>query len=53
MKIKKGKDVIVLNILAYSFCGLVALFCLVPFIMIVAGSFSSEAAIIENGFIVF
>jgi len=50
VKIKKGKDVIALNILAYSFCGLVALFCLVPFIMIVAGSFSSEAAIIENGF---
>ncbi len=49
-KVKKGKDVIALNIIAYTFCGLVALICLVPFLMIIAGSFSSEAAIIKNGF---
>lgn len=49
-KVKRGKDVILLNIIAYSFCGLVALICLIPFIMIVTGSFSSEKAIIENGF---
>lgn len=49
-KVKTGKDVILLNIIAYSFCGFVALICLIPFIMIVTGSFSSEKAIIENGF---
>lgn len=49
-KVKTGKDVIILNIIAYSFCGLIALVCLVPFIMIVSGSFSSESAIIKNGF---
>ena len=49
-KVKAGKDVILLNIIAYSFCGVVALICLVPFIMIVTGSLSSEKAIIENGF---
>ena len=49
-KVKKGKDVIVLNIIAYSFCGVMALLCLVPFLMILAGSFSSEEAIIQNGF---
>lgn len=49
-KIKKGSDVIALNIIAYGFLGLIALLCLVPFIMIVSGSFSSEEAIIQNGF---
>lgn len=49
-KMKKGKDVIVLNIMAYTFCGLTALLCLIPFVMILAGSFSSETAISQNGF---
>ena len=49
-KIKSGSDVITLNIIAYGFLGLIALLCLVPFIMIVSGSFSSEEAIIQNGF---
>ena len=49
-KIKTGSDVIKLNIIAYTFCGLVAIMCLIPFIMIVSGSFSSEAAITKNGF---
>lgn len=49
-KIKKGKDQIALDIIAYTFCGLIALFCLVPFIMVLSGSFSSEAAITQNGF---
>lgn len=52
-KIKRGSDVIALNIIAYVFLGLVALLCLVPFVMIVAGSFSSEDAIIKNGFSLF
>lgn len=49
-KVKTGKDVIALNIIAYTFCGLMALICLVPFLMILAGSFSSEQAITQNGF---
>lgn len=49
-KIKSGSDVIALNIIGYLFCGLIALFCLVPFLMILSGSFSSEAAITKNGF---
>ena len=49
-KIKKGPDVIALNIIAYTFCGVVALICLIPFVMIVSGSFSSEEAILQNGF---
>lgn len=49
-KVKKGKDVIVLYIIAYAFTGLLALICLVPFLMVLSGSFSSEAAITANGF---
>lgn len=49
-KVKKGGDVIALNIIAYTFCGFMALICLVPFLMVLAGSFSSEAAITKNGF---
>ncbi len=49
-KVRKGGDVIALNIIAYGFCGLVALLCLVPFLMVLAGSFSSEQAITQNGF---
>lgn len=49
-KVKAGGDVIALNIIAYTFCGLMALLCLIPFIMILSGSFSSESAIVEKGF---
>lgn len=49
-KVKHGSDVIALNAIAYTFCGVMALICLVPFIMIISGSLSSEAAIIKNGF---
>lgn len=49
-KVKPGKDVIALNIIAYTFCIVIALVCLVPFIMVLAGSLSSEVAITEKGF---
>lgn len=49
-KVKAGKDVVALNIITYTFTGLMALICLVPFLMIISGSFSSEAAITQNGF---
>ena len=48
--VKRGKDKIILNIIAYTFCGIMALACLIPFLMIIAGSFSSEEAIMQNGF---
>ena len=52
-KIKKGGDQIALDIIAYTFCGLVALMCFIPFLMILSGSFSSEEAITANGFSLF
>ena len=49
-KRKMSGDVFVLNLIAYTFCGLVALLCLVPFIIIVSSSLSSEEAVLQNGF---
>jgi len=49
-KVKMGPDRIILNIIAYAFCGFVALVCFIPFLMIVSGSLSSESAIMRNGF---
>lgn len=49
-RVKKGRDVIALYTIAYLFCGVLALICLVPLLMVLAGSFSSEAAITANGF---
>ncbi len=49
-KVKQGKDVIALHAMAYCFTGLLALLCLIPFLMVLAGSFSSEEAITANGF---
>ena len=40
-KIRHGKDIISLNIVAYAFTGIVAILCLIPFIMIVSGSASA------------
>ncbi len=48
--IKTGKDVICLHVIAYTFCTILALLCLIPFIMVVSGSLSSETEIAYNGF---
>lgn len=50
IKIKRGRDRITLSIIAYAFCGIIALICLIPFLMVVSGSLSAEAAITQNGF---
>ncbi|AUS96048.1 sugar ABC transporter permease [Clostridium thermosuccinogenes] len=47
---KMQKDEIVFNTLAYSFITIFSLCCLIPFLFIISGSFSSERSIIENGF---
>ena len=49
-KRKMTGDVFPLNVISYVFCGLVALLCLIPFIIIVSSSFSSEEAVLQNGF---
>lgn len=52
-KIKAGIDSKILSILSYFVNGFVALICVVPFIMVVSSSFSSEEAIRSNGFGIF
>lgn len=48
--IRKGKDYFLLQCMAYFFLGLIALLCLIPFLMVVSGSLSSERSISELGF---
>jgi putative aldouronate transport system permease protein len=44
------RDRIAFNILAYILITLLALFCVVPFIMVLSGSFSTERLIMRYGF---
>ena len=50
MKIKKGKDKIICNILAYTLVTLFALLCVIPFYLIVIGSFTKESTIVTQGY---
>ncbi|GHV07259.1 sugar ABC transporter permease [Spirochaetia bacterium] len=49
-KIRHGADERVLGVLAYSFNALIALACLIPFVMVVSASLSSETAVRDHGF---
>ena len=49
-KVKMGTAAIVFNIIGYILVGLVAIICLLPFIMLISGSFSSEQAIRFTGY---
>ena len=48
--IRTDPEKITLTVLAYGFNGLIALLCILPFIMVVSGSLSSEEAVRFNGF---
>ena len=52
-KLRTSADEKFLTVLSYGFNGLIALLCLVPFVMVVSGSFSSEEAIRFYGFNIF
>ena len=47
---KKSKDVKLFNVLSYTIILVIALICLIPFLMVIIGSFTSEQEIIANGF---
>lgn len=49
-KIRHGRAYISLHVIAYTFCGIIAVLCFLPFWMIVVGSLSDEQTIIEKGF---
>lgn len=48
-KIKSDTTGKVLTVISYIFITLFALICLLPFVMVISASFSSEAAILEQG----
>lgn len=50
MKIVKSVDKLVFNIFGYSYSGLAAILCVLPFILVLSGSFTSEYAIHHNGY---
>jgi putative aldouronate transport system permease protein len=50
MKQIKPRDVAVFNAIAYFVVGLTAIICLIPFLIVVSGSVSSEESIIKYGF---
>ena len=52
-KIKVSASTWVFNIIGYIFITLIALLCLLPFIILISGSFSSEQAVRLNGLSIF
>ncbi|OKP90335.1 carbohydrate ABC transporter permease [Paenibacillus sp. P32E] len=52
-RIKQDKETIFFNIIGYMLLTLVSLICLIPFWLIVAGSFTDEMEIISKGFQLF
>jgi len=53
VKSKKDASGIIISIIAYIFVGLFAICCLLPFLMIISASFSSETAITTDGMGIF
>lgn len=53
MKIKRSRDRVILSILSYGVVGVISLFCIIPFYVLVVSSFSSEYYIINHGFSLF
>ena len=50
LKTSGRKKISGVNLIGYLFCGLIALFCLVPFVMVLSASFTSEEVISLYGF---
>ncbi|MGG7153409.1 carbohydrate ABC transporter permease, partial [Clostridium neonatale] len=50
---KKGNDVKIFNTISYTIIALIALICLIPFLLVLMGSLTDEQEIIKNGFTLF
>lgn len=50
MKIKKATSTIVFEVIAYVLLGIASVLCVLPFIMIVSGSFTKNATIVNEGY---
>lgn len=49
-KIRKGNDSIIFSIMGYTIITLFSVLCLIPFIMVISGSFTAEDAIMRYGY---
>ena len=52
-QIKRGADVISVNILGYVLIGVFALLCLTPFYLIIVASFTDNSELIRSGYPLF
>jgi len=50
---KKSKDIKIFNLISYSIVTFIALICLIPFLLVLVGSFTDEKEIIMNGYSLF
>lgn len=50
MKISKPKQDVLFRLASFTLVSLIALFCLLPFIVMLAGSFSSEDSVLKDGY---
>lgn len=48
--VRQSKQDLVFQIISYMLVSIIAVFCLLPFIIMLAGSFSSEASVLKNGY---
>ncbi|WP_152393297.1 carbohydrate ABC transporter permease [Paenibacillus guangzhouensis] len=53
MKIRTDRSTLLFNIVGYVVISILSLVCLLPFWLIISGSFSSEAEIVRDGFKIF
>ncbi|WP_083613722.1 carbohydrate ABC transporter permease [Paenibacillus sp. P46E] len=50
VKINKAKQDVLFQTVSYTLVSLIAIFCLIPFIVMLAGSFSSEDSVLKDGY---
>lgn len=50
MKIKKGPATITFNIISYSLLTIMSIICVVPFLLILSGSFTDNMSILQDGY---
>lgn len=51
--LRKNKEDVIINIAGYTFMLLFAAFCLIPFVLIISGSFTDEMVLMSEGFSLF
>ena len=50
---KRNIDVVVFNCISYTMVALLSIISILPFVMLISGSFSSESYIVNNGYPIF